>query len=126
MKIIFEFLDFLFVIARTALFLIASFAYKFPSNFFPLIPIKIEFLYIFFEFIDADLYKFFLLNLLFLIISLNIFVLSDFDKVNFFYLLLLKFLIYLKKNFFFCILDNFHVLFQLQLKHLLKEFIYSS
>ena len=33
----------------------ASFENKFPSNFFPLIPINIEFLYIFFEFIDADL-----------------------------------------------------------------------
>ncbi len=53
MNIIFEFLNFLFDIERIAPFLEASSAYKFPSNFLPFMPIKIEFSFIFFEFIDA-------------------------------------------------------------------------
>ena len=51
---------FLFDKAKLAPFLIASPANKFPSYFFPLIPINIEFLFIFFEFIEAELIKIFL------------------------------------------------------------------
>ena len=101
LKIIFEFLYFLLEIDKIALFLIASSAYILPSNFFPLTPIKIEFLNIFLEFIDAYFINLFLSIILFFMLSFKIFVLIDLDKFKFFLFIAFKISNLSEKNNFF-------------------------
>ena len=100
-KIIFGLLNFLFDTARTAPFFIASLANLFPSNFLPLTPKNIEFLLILFELIDAELRVLFLLRILSLKLSFKIFVLIDFDKFLFLFLIAFKIFILSEKKYFF-------------------------
>ena len=64
-------------------------------------PIKIEFLFILFEFIDAELIVKFLFIILFFISSSKILVLIELDKDKFFFLIALRIWILSEKNFLF-------------------------